>query len=138
MGREEMQKAVLGYFRAVGAADREALRALFADDLVWRVPKGAIAPFAGEHRGADAIIEKMLSAVGDAFEAGSQETEVRNFLFGTDLVALEARMTASTPEGERYENDYVFFFEFRDGRIREIREYVDTRYAAEFFGRVAS
>jgi ketosteroid isomerase-like protein len=44
-------------------------------------------------------------------------------------------MTAQRPNGAPdYDNDYVFVFELRGGRIAEIREHVDTRYAAKVFG----
>ncbi len=67
MTREAMEAAVRGYFEAVGRGDREQLHALFSPDMRWRVPQGAIAPYAGTHEGADTIIDLMLTAVGGAF-----------------------------------------------------------------------
>lgn len=137
MTREAMETALRGYFDAVGGGDRARLLELFAPDLRWRVPQGAIEPYAGLHEGAEKIADMMLGAVGGAFAEGSQKTRVRNLLFGDDLAAIECEMSATTPEGAEYRNDYVFFFEFRDGRIAEIREHVDTRYAADFFARAS-
>jgi ketosteroid isomerase-like protein len=134
MTREEMEAGVLGYFDAVGKGDRTRLLELFAPDLRWRVPNGAIEPYAGLHEGAETIVETMLGAVGDAFVPGSQSTEILNLVFGDDLVVAETEMRAKTPAGDEYRNRYCFFFEFHDGRISEIREHVDTRYAANFFG----
>lgn len=133
MNASEMEAAARGYFEAVGEGDRARLQALFDPALCWRVPKGAIAPYAGVHEGAESIIDLMLNAVSGAFVPGSQKTEILNFAFGEDLAVVESEMTAETPAGERYRNQYTFFFEFRNGRISEIREYVDTRYAADFF-----
>lgn len=138
MTRDEMETAVRGYFDAVGRGDRDRLRALFAPDLRWKVPAGAIEPYAGTHEGAEHVIEMMLGAVSGAFVAGTQKTELLHLVFGESLAVVEARMTADTPDGERYENHYAFFFEFRDGRVAELREHVDTRYAADFFARAAS
>lgn len=128
-----MREAVEGYFAAVSAGDAAGLRALFTDDVRWRVPKGAIAPYAGLHEGAEKIVGMMLDAVGRSFVPGSQRTEIRLLLFGDDVACAETEMTARTPDGRDYRNDYTFFFELRDGRIAEIREHVDTRYAADFF-----
>ncbi len=133
MTREEMQERVLGYFESVGRGDRAALGALFAEDMRWRVPQGAIEPYAGLHEGAQTIIDLMLGAVDHAFVPGSQKTEIKNLVFGDDLAVAETQLHAETADGRKYCNDYTFFFEFEDGRISEIREHVDTRYAANFF-----
>jgi len=129
-----MERTVRAWFEAIAGADREALRALLDPDACWRVPLGAVEPHAGVHRGREEIIDRMLGAVGDAFVAGSQETEIRTLVFGERLTVAEAGMRATTPDGRRYENEYAFFFSFRGERILEIREHVDTRRAAEFFG----
>ena len=134
MTQDEMKKAALGYFDAVCAADADALRALFAEDVRWRIPKGAIPPYGGTHQGAEKIIEMMLGAVGNSFVAGSQKFNVLTTLVGDGVVCAETEMTARAPDGRDYRNDYTFFFEFEGDRISEIREHVDTRYAAEFFG----
>jgi len=133
MTPDEMERGVRGYFDSVGRGDRDALRELFAEDLRWRVPQGAIEPYAGLHEGAQTIIDLMLGAVDNAFVPGSQRTEIKNLVYGEDLAVAETQMHAETADGRKYCNDYTFFFEFREGRISEIREHVDTRYAANFF-----
>jgi ketosteroid isomerase-like protein len=159
----ESNKAVVrAYFDAVERGDRAALLALFRPDLRWRVPKGAIAPYGGEHRGAERIADLMLGAVGAAFVPGTQHVVLRLVLAEGDVVVAETRMTAkrqksggvlaaarseptrgfasreaSEADAEAapdYDNDYVFVFELSDGKIAEIREHVDTRYAAQIFG----
>ena len=130
----QMESCVKGYFDAVARGDRDRLMQLFAPDLRWRVPKGAIESYAGLHEGAEKVVDMMLGAVTGAFVAGSQKTEILNLLFGEDLAIAETEMRATSPDGQQYRNDYVFCFEFRAGRIAEIREHVDTRYAANFFG----
>jgi ketosteroid isomerase-like protein len=131
-----MKASVEGYFDAVARGDRERLRTLLTPDLRWRVPDGAVAPYAGLHEGVETILDLMLSAVSDAFVPGSQRTEILQWLYGENLVAIESELRAESTAGETYRNRYAFFFEFRDGRISEIREHVDTRYAANFFAGV--
>ena len=133
MTRDEMEAHVLGYFDAVGKGDRARLLEIVAPDLRWRVPSGAIEPYAGLHEGAETIVDTMLGAVGDAFVPGSQSTQILNLVFGDELAVAETEMRAKTPAGDEYHNSYCFFFEFHGGRISEIREHVDTRYAANFF-----
>jgi hypothetical protein len=132
----EANKAVVrAYFEAVSRGDRAALLALFRPDLRWSVPKGAIAPYGGLHQGAEPIADLMLGAVAAAFVPGSQRVEIGLLLGEGDVVMAEARLTAKQARGgPDYDNAYVFVFELQGGRIAEIREHVDTRYAAQFFG----
>ena len=48
-----------------------------------------------------------------------------------DIVVLEAQGEGITSSGGRFDSPYVFFFETRDGLIVSVREYSDTRLAAE-------
>ena len=120
------------FFEALGRGDRAALRALVHDDFRWVVPSGAVL-HAGVHEGAEAVFDAMFAAVGDAFVPGSQRTTFETVVAEGDTVMCEARVRARSPDGRDYDNGYVFVFVARDGRLTELREHVDTRYAAEFF-----
>ncbi len=48
-----------------------------------------------------------------------------------DSVVVEAQGEGVTTAGVRYDSPYVFIFETRDGQIVSVREYSDTRLAAE-------
>ncbi len=139
MDAEQNKCRVEAYFSAIERGDREGLIRLFHPEVRWRVPKGAIAPYGGMHHGAGRIADLMLGAVGTAFVPGTQRIEVRLMLAEGDVVVAETRMTAKRPPRAGtplpdYENDYVFVVEFEGEAIVEIREHVDTRYAAEAFG----
>lgn len=137
MSVETNKKTALAFFEALGRGDREALHALCDDLLEWSVPQGAIL-HAGTHSPASAVFDRMLSAVSDTFVAGSQRTEFDLLIGEGNIVMAEARIHADGTNGRDYDNVYVFVFEFgseaEGGRIRKLREHVDTRYAAEFFG----
>lgn len=49
-------------------------------------------------------------------------------------VVIEALTDGETADGMRYDNPTVFIFETRDGLIVSLREYGDTRLAAQVFG----
>jgi ketosteroid isomerase-like protein len=135
MSVESNKAAVRSYFDAVARGDRGALIALFQPDARWSVPKGAIPPYGGVHQGAERIVEMMLGAVGTAFVPGTQRVAIELLLAEDDVVMAETRMTAKRAGGTSdYDSAYVFVFEFAGGRIAEIREHVDTRYAAQVFG----
>jgi ketosteroid isomerase-like protein len=133
MGVAEHKRSFEAFFAALGRADREALRALVTDDLVWVVPRSAIAPYAGRHEGAERILDLMLAAAGATFEPGSQHSEATLLVGEGDVVVGEVHMRARSRRGSTYDNWYCFLMEFRGGRIREIREHVDTAHAVRFF-----
>jgi ketosteroid isomerase-like protein len=51
-----------------------------------------------------------------------------------EKVVVEAQGYGVTTAGIRYDSPYAFIFETRDGRIVSLREYSDTRLAAEVLG----
>jgi ketosteroid isomerase-like protein len=55
-----------------------------------------------------------------------------------DRVALETVSHATLADGRPYSNSYHFLFRLRDGRIVQIREHCDTRYAAEVMSGLAA
>ena len=133
MNPEEMNALAESYFEAVCEGDATKLRSLFSKDVLWRIPKGAIPPYGGPHTRADNIIDIMLGAVPHSFKTRTQLFDVRTTLIADDVVCKETEMSAVAPDGRTYQNDYTFFFVIREGLICEIREHVDTRYAADFF-----
>ena len=55
-----------------------------------------------------------------------------------ESVVIEAEADGETVDGLRYNSPAVFIFETRDGLIVSLREYSDTRLAAEVFGPAGS
>jgi uncharacterized protein len=51
-----------------------------------------------------------------------------------ESVVIEAEADGETAEGVRYDSPTVYIFETRDGLITSLREYSDTRLAAQVFG----
>jgi ketosteroid isomerase-like protein len=133
MSLEENKRAARAFLAALVRRDRAALESLLAPDALWVIPRSAPPPYAGTHRGSARIAELMLGASEHAFAAGTHRIEERLLVAEGDAVCAEVRMTARSPRGLDYENSYVFVFEFAGSRIRELREHVDTAYAASFF-----
>ena len=131
--RAENEALARRFLDALRDSDRDGLLRVFDPDLVWVVPRGAIAPFAGEHRGAASVVERMLAAVGGAFVPGSVRHHVRLLLGDERHVMIELEIEARARDGRDYRNSYVFVLEIAGGRIREFREHVDTATAARFF-----
>jgi uncharacterized protein len=126
----EPKRVVQRYLDALVAGDVETIRGSFADDATWTVMSDL--PIAGPWCGRDRIVTDFLGGVvGALFEAGSHAFEFPTMIVEGDTVALEWRVQARTAAGRAYENNYCGLFVIRDGRIAAVREYFDTRYAAE-------
>jgi hypothetical protein len=125
----EPKQVVRRYLDALVAGDLDTVRDSFAEDAVWTI-HGDL-PVAGPWRGRDHIVDDFLTAVAGAlYEPGSVAFEFPTLLADGDTVAVEWRVRARTARGGDYANAYCGLFVVRDGRIAEVREYLDTAYAA--------
>ena len=123
------KQVVQRYLDALVQGDIATIRASFAEDATWTI-HGEL-PIAGPWEGRDRIVDDFLGRVGGSlFEPGSQSFEFPTLIAEGDTVALEWRVSARTARGAAYENAYCGFFVVRDGRIRAVREYLDSGYAA--------
>lgn len=126
---DEPKQVVQRYLDALVAGDLDAVRDSFAPDAVWTI-HGDL-PIAGPWRGRDRIVDDFLTAVGGAlYEPGSVTFEFATLIADGPVVVLEWRVRARTARGTDYANAYCGVFVVRDGRIAEVREYLDTAYAA--------
>jgi ketosteroid isomerase-like protein len=50
-----------------------------------------------------------------------------------EFVAAEAHSYAELNNGRNYRNRYELLFEIADGKIRSVREYMDTKHAYQTF-----
>ena len=129
MDINEPKHVVRRYLDALVAGDLATVRDSFAVDAVWTI-HGDL-PIAGPWHGRDRIVDDFLVAVGGAlYEPGSVAFAFPTLIAEGDTVALEWRVRARTPHGGEYANAYCGLFVVRDGRIAEVREYLDTAYAA--------
>lgn len=125
----EPKQVLQRYLDALVAGDIDTIRDSFAEGATWTVK--ADLPVAGPWRGRDRIVDDFLAAVmGERFEAGSHVFRFPTMIADGDTVALEWHVSARNAAGQSYENDYCGIFVIRDGRIAEVREYLDSGYAA--------
>jgi NADPH:quinone reductase-like Zn-dependent oxidoreductase/ketosteroid isomerase-like protein len=130
-------RAVLArYLDALLAGDIDTIRDSFAEDAAWTM-HGEL-PISGTYRGRDRIVDEFLTSAGALFEPGSQEFDFPTLLVDGDTVTLEWTVRARSASGDDYDNRYCGIFVVRDGRIAEVREYLDTEHARRvLFGAAA-
>lgn len=126
MGIEKNIQTVKDFFAAIGRGDREGLLALVAEDIEWIIP-GEEWPLAGTHRGHAGLAD-LLETASNSIEAS---TETREFVAQGDRILVvgyaRGKMKATN---KRFEDDWIFAITVRDGRLTNIREYVDTQALA--------
>jgi ketosteroid isomerase-like protein len=79
-------------------------------------------------------LRKYLEYVRVRFNAPGKTVPER-FIADGDIVAVEARGDNYSASGERYDNQYCLIFRFEDGKIAEMREYMDTAFCERVLGR---
>jgi uncharacterized protein len=126
MSIETNIQTVKDFFAAIGGGDREALLALIAEDIEWIIP-GEGWPLAGTHRGHDGVTD-LLERASKSVETS---TEPREFVAQGDRVLVvgfaKGKIKATN---KTFEDDWVFAITVRNGKLTNIREYIDTQALA--------
>jgi ketosteroid isomerase-like protein len=116
---------VLNAWKTFSSGDVDRIAALFTDDAEWIAPKGNATAIALDH--TDHMVGAKQIARFIAQEMHRMFIAFRGVYADGDTVIVEERMRATLAGGKAYENDYCFVFTVAGERIREVREYMDTR-----------
>ena len=126
MSAQENIQVVKDFFAAIGSGDKEGLLALVAEDIAWIVP-GKDWPLAGTHRGHAGLAD-VLETASKSIETS---TEPREFIAQGDRVFVVGFARGKIKATNKtFEDDWVFAITVRDGRLTNIREYIDTQALA--------
>lgn len=128
MQTEESRELVQRLWAAFATRDPEKIAPLFTTDAEWIAPKAnatAIALGVTDHmRGAKEIAAFVATGVPALYHDAS--VKFLGLYADGPTVIVEEVMTATLPNGRPYRLTYCFIFECRDGRIAQMREYMDT------------
>ena len=114
------------FFAAIGGGDKQGLLALVAEDIEWIIP-GEDWPLAGTHRG-HAELADLLETASKTMETS---TEPREFVAQGDRVLVVGFAKGKVKATNKtFEDDWIFAITVRDGKLTNIREYVDTQALA--------
>jgi uncharacterized protein len=75
--------------------------------------------------GKKAILEQLWAAVKTTLVTPFKAT-ANHIIADEDYVAVEAGGQNKTPGGKKYENKYCWICRIREGKLHELREYMDT------------
>jgi uncharacterized protein len=127
---QENVQIVKDAIAAFGRGDIQGLLAFFAEDIEWIIP-GERWPLAGTYRGH--------AGVAGLFQKVSEMLEI-SFLDLREFVAQRDRVLVIGFSGGRvkgtnktYEHHEVIAFTVRNGKVTNVREYIDTLALAQAF-----
>jgi uncharacterized protein len=127
MSIEENVQVVKDFFAAMGGGDRQSLLALVADDIEWIIP-GRDWPLAGTHRGHAGLAD-LLQKASDTLETSFPKPP--EFVAQGDRVLVVGFATGKVKTTNKtFDDDWVFAITVRNGKVTNIREYVDTQALA--------
>ncbi|SDS50139.1 hypothetical protein SAMN05216490_1267 [Mucilaginibacter mallensis] len=124
---QENVQIVQDFFAAIGGGDKQGLLALVAEEIEWIIP-GKDWPLAGTHRG-HAGLAKVLQKASEEVEMTYPKPPdfvaqgERVFVIGVATGKIKATNKA-------FKDDWVFDITVRNGKITNIREYIDTQALA--------
>ena len=128
MSAEANKQLVRRFFATLSSGDFVALARFFDDRSTWGI---GFAEDPSVRTGPREIVEDFLVPVREGlFEPANPKVEIRNLWADGDWVIAEAVGTGPMLNGNQYRNVYAFMLRVEGDVIREMREYMDTAYAA--------
>jgi ketosteroid isomerase-like protein len=127
MSTEKNVQVVRDFLAAIGSGDKQRVLALVAEDIEWIIP-GEGWPLAGTHRGHAGLAGVLKKA--------SEEIEMTypkppEFVAQGDRVLAIGVATGKIKATNRtFKDDWVFDITVRNGKLTNIREYIDTQALA--------
>ena len=124
---ESRNKALVErFFAALSAGDTAHIVAAYAEDgAVWTSGRTLISGTFGKQQ-----IRESSGRIFDAFPDGLEFT-IHGMTAEGERVAVEAETRGRHVSGAIYNNLYHFLFEFRDGLLVRLKEYMDTELVTE-------
>ena len=127
MSTQENVQIVKNCLAALGRREKQGLLALSAKDIEWIVP-GEDWPLAGTHRG-HAGLENLLQRANETVETSYPEPP--EFIAQRDRVLVVGFATGRIKATNRtFEEHWVFAITVRNGKLTNVREYIDTQALA--------
>jgi len=127
MSTQENVQIVKDFFAAMGGSDRQALLPLVAEDIEWIIP-GEDWPLAGTHRGHKGL-KALLQKASESMETSFPEPP--EFVAQGDRVLVVGFARGRIKATNRtFDDNWVFAITVRNGKVTNIREYIDTQALA--------
>ena len=127
MSIEKNVQIVKDFFAAMGSYNEQDLLALATEDIEWIIP-GEDWPLAGTHRGHAGLAD-LLQKASEMLEISYPEPP--EFIAQGDRVLVVGFATGRIKATNKtFEDHWVFAITVRNGKLTNVREYIDTQALA--------
>jgi ketosteroid isomerase-like protein len=127
MSTEENVQIVKNFLAALGRRDKQGLLALAAEDIEWIIP-GEGWPLAGTHRG-HAGLQNSLQKANETVETSYPEPP--EFIAqGARVLVIGFAKGRIKATKRTFEDRWVFATTVQNGKLTNVREYIDTQALA--------
>jgi ketosteroid isomerase-like protein len=117
-------------FRNLESGDGKGFFEHVADDVDWIVE--GTHPLAGHYHTKADFLAHTFDKLAKVLPQGTQ-LHVQHLLIGDDWAVVELHSEATAKNGLRFDNRYCWVCRFADGRIVEVRAYLDSALVARLF-----
>ena len=122
---DQNKKITRDFFEALSTGSNKYLDFYTDDSIIWTAGNNSIGGTRTKKE-VVAFAENILSA----FPSGIT-FNITGITAEDERVAVEIRGKAIHASGETYNNQYHFLLRIKDGKILELKEYMDTQLAAK-------
>ena len=126
MSTQENAQIVKDFFAAMGRGDKQGLLAISAEDIEWIIPGEW--PLAGTHRGHAGLADLLQKASETLETSYPKPPEIIAQGDRVLVVGFAAGRIIAT--NRTFEDHWVFAITVRNGKLTNVREYVDTQALA--------
>ncbi|AEG50897.1 hypothetical protein Sphch_3294 [Sphingobium chlorophenolicum L-1] len=124
---------VRDWWTALGKYDEDKFLALLDENVVWEVKfVGHWLPNNGVTRGKAMAATNCIGLYGEMYDVARTSFNITNMVSDGDTVVIEFFIDGYTSAGARYDKvEYVSIVQLKDGKVTQVREYMDALKAKE-------
>jgi ketosteroid isomerase-like protein len=129
--RERNKQIVREILDEIGRGNLEKFRSAMANDIRYSIAGSS--PFSGAHT-REQWWNEVVKPLGEKLD-GHIGIELKTIIAEGDLVFSQSQGAAKTKDGRPYNHLYAHLWRFKDGKIIEITEWLDTALTSQIFGK---
>jgi ketosteroid isomerase-like protein len=126
---ETNKQVCVRFFDLISRGQFDAMREVLHDDVEWWI-LGDL-PSSGTHAGKDAVM-KLFEMIEQTL-APPVKMNITALTAEEDRVAMEMNGDCTFLDGRPYRTVYHHLFRLKDGKVRRVNEYFDTKYVGDVF-----
>lgn len=132
MSAAENKQLMGEIFTELSKGNDEPFVEAMADEMQW-IWMGS-GQWSKNFNGKKEVMGQLWSAVRKTLKP-PYKVHAKNIIADGDYVVVQAVGENTTPQGNEYQNKYCWVCRIVDGKIYELKEYMDTQLVTETFNR---